>query len=77
MKRSWGFLNCVDEFSKAHVSSVSSSSFHSKKKFHKWLDKETTLKKKSEGYRRVLVKIMGQSSWFYKTWKNVNKREQT
>ena len=53
MKRSWGFLNCVDEFSKADVSSVSSSSFHSKKKFHKWLDKETTLKKKvkvTEGF---------------------------
>ena len=23
------------------------------------------------------MKIVGQSSWFYKTWKNVNKREQT
>ena len=29
-----------------------------KNKFHKWLDKETTLQqKKTEGYRRVLLKL--------------------
>ena len=45
-------------------------------KSHKWLDKEATSKRKvkvTEGF----VKIVDRSSWFYKTCKNVNKREQT